>query len=293
MISVDESAALFNACDEPHVLLFLVLAFNTLSRPTALLELQHNQIDFENRLINLNPDGRKQTKKFRPTIPITSTLHPWLEQIGHGPLIAYWGRSIKSVRKGFNAVRDAAGLGADVSPYAIRHTMAIELRKRGVPPWEVQGILGHKSGGYRTTEIYAKYAPDYLGKAAQAIDEYMEEVSKRTSRPLNPALMDELRANSVLVGKNVKVRANRKPPVNTGGWNGGAGRNRTDDLYNAIVALSQLSYGPTGVPRAIRRAGKSWDTRPHAGTRKIRSPGAPVNRDAEHKDGWDRKARGK
>ena len=26
--------------------------------------------------------------------------------------------------------------------------------------------------------------------------------------------------------------------------NGGAGRNRTDDLYNAIVALSQLSYGP-------------------------------------------------
>jgi hypothetical protein len=25
---------------------------------------------------------------------------------------------------------------------------------------------------------------------------------------------------------------------------GGAGRNRTDDLYNAIVALSQLSYSP-------------------------------------------------
>ena len=28
---------------------------------------------------------------------------------------------------------------------------------------------------------------------------------------------------------------------------GGAGRNRTDDLYNAIVALSQLSYGPKTV----------------------------------------------
>ena len=26
--------------------------------------------------------------------------------------------------------------------------------------------------------------------------------------------------------------------------NGGARRDRTDDLYNAIVALSQLSYGP-------------------------------------------------
>ena len=28
---------------------------------------------------------------------------------------------------------------------------------------------------------------------------------------------------------------------------GGARRNRTDDLYNAIVALSQLSYGPKTV----------------------------------------------
>ncbi len=27
---------------------------------------------------------------------------------------------------------------------------------------------------------------------------------------------------------------------------GGAGRDRTDDLLNAIQALSQLSYGPTG-----------------------------------------------
>ena len=27
---------------------------------------------------------------------------------------------------------------------------------------------------------------------------------------------------------------------------GGARRDRTADLYNAIVALSQLSYGPTG-----------------------------------------------
>ena len=27
--------------------------------------------------------------------------------------------------------------------------------------------------------------------------------------------------------------------------NGGASRDRTGDLYNAIVALSQLSYGPT------------------------------------------------
>ena len=33
---------------------------------------------------------------------------------------------------------------------------------------------------------------------------------------------------------------------------GGASRDRTGDLYNAIVALSQLSYGPTAEPRKIQ-----------------------------------------
>ena len=33
---------------------------------------------------------------------------------------------------------------------------------------------------------------------------------------------------------------------------GGASRDRTDDLYNAIVALSQLSYSPTREKRNVR-----------------------------------------
>jgi integrase len=243
-LNVDEVAALFDACKEPHILMFLMLAFNTLSRPVALLELRKSQIDFENRLIELNPSGRKQTKKFRPTVPITDTLLPWLEEAEEGPLVAYWGRSIKSVRKGFNAMRDEAGLSKQVSPYAIRHTMAIELRKRGVPPWEVQGILGHKSGGYRTTEIYAKYDPDYLSKSAEAIDDYMKEILKRVKRPLNPSRLKELRLSCVRVTDKSSSLEKTKPPGFPEDFDGGAEGNRTPDLYNAIVALSQLSYGP-------------------------------------------------
>jgi len=243
-LSMNEAAALFDACQEPHILMFLMLAFNTLSRPVALLELDKDQVDFENRLIELNPQGRKQTKKYRPTVPITDTLLPWLEKAEQGPLVAYWRRPIKSVRRGFNAVRDEAGLSKEVSPYAIRHTMAIELRKRGVPPWEVQGILGHKQGGYRTTEIYAKYDPDYLSKSAEAIDDYMKEISQRVKRPLDPIRLKELRLSCVRVtDKNTKP-GKTKPLGFPRGFDGGAGRDRTDDLYNAIVALSQLSYGP-------------------------------------------------
>ena len=46
------------------------------------------------------------------------------------------------------------------------------------------GILGHRSDGYRTTEVYAKYAPDYLGLAVKAIDAYFTDLSTLTKRPL-------------------------------------------------------------------------------------------------------------
>ena len=37
-------------------------------------------------------------------------------------------------------------------------------------------------------------------------------------------------------------------------FDGGAGRDRTDDLLNAIQALSQLSYGPMGWPAGLASA---------------------------------------
>ncbi len=38
----------------------------------------------------------------------------------------------------------------------------------------------------------------------------------------------------------------------SGAGGGGARRNRTADLLNAIQALYQLSYGPPGVPSGVR-----------------------------------------
>ena len=60
-----------------------------------------------------------------------------------------------------------------------------------------------------------------------------------------------------------------KPQGFPWGFDGGADQDRTDDLYNAIVALSQLSYGPTlsatqsdetgsAARRIFRRFAKYW-----------------------------------
>lgn len=183
-LSLAESAALFDACKTEHLFLYLILAFTTLARTSALLELELRQIDFENRLVNLNPPGRRQNKKYRPTLPMANTLQSWLEKIEGERIIAYNGRPIASIRTAFDAARNEAGLDSSVIPYTIRHTMATELRKRAVPPWEVSGMLGHKSAEYRTTEIYAKYDPSYLGKAVTAIDAYFTELDAITSRSL-------------------------------------------------------------------------------------------------------------
>ena len=66
------------------------------------------------------------------------------------------------------------------------------------------------------------------------------------------------------------------------GETGGAGRDRTDDLYNAIVALSQLSYGPTVscplrvAARGRAAAGGGQGARPKAGHRSRVRTGSPA-----------------
>ena len=73
-------------------------------------------------------------------------------------------------------------------PYTIRHTMATELGKRGVPhgvsQWEVAGTLRHRSAGSRTTEICTKDDPTYPGKAVAAIDACFAEMDAIASRSL-------------------------------------------------------------------------------------------------------------
>ena len=83
----------------------------------------------------------------------------------------------------------------EVTAYTIRHTVAAEMRKRGVPVWEVAGFLGHSSG-YRTTERYAKFGPDHLAGAVRAIDGYFADLGLAA---LPQPATRPLRVSSVLV----------------------------------------------------------------------------------------------
>jgi integrase len=164
------------ARDVPQVFTFIMIAMNTLARPSAVLELRPDQVDLDARLIDLNPQGRKRTKKGRPVLPITKTLMPFVLDTECKRFILWKDEPVKAVRKSFNAAVKKAGLPPVVTPYTIRHTMATEMRARGVPAWEVKGWLGHSLPG--ATEKYAKFAPDYMSAGAQAIEAYVAEISK-------------------------------------------------------------------------------------------------------------------
>jgi integrase len=187
VLSLREVAALFNAATTEHFSLWLVLAFETAARPGAILELRTDQIDLEHRLIDFNPVGRAQTKKRRPVVPICEMLLPYLRNLEPGFVIR-WKRDqtepMKRVQTAFDAALARAKLNPAITPYSIRHTVAVELRKRGVPMAEVAGFLGDKLEQFATTEIYARYAPDYRGAAVRAIDEFFRELSPLLAQPL-------------------------------------------------------------------------------------------------------------
>ena len=87
----------------------------------------------------------------------------------------YAGAPSTSIKSAWRRTRARAGLAADFIPYVRATHRCDRTAGRGVPEWECAGWLGHTTA-YRTTEIYAKYRPDYLSQARAAIDAWMREI---------------------------------------------------------------------------------------------------------------------
>ncbi len=190
VLTIEEAAALFNAAKQESQFRYLLLAFGTAARPAAILELTRIQCDIRGRRIRLNPHGRKQNKKRRPMIPMAETLALWLkdwhdDQIVHHHGAPYSREGWKSI---FKRLAERAGV-PDATAYTIRHTMATELAKRGVPWSEIEMVLGHAIPS--TTSQYVHFAPEFLSKAVAAIDAYFAELASLVHRPLLGVQIDD------------------------------------------------------------------------------------------------------
>ncbi|HVJ34906.1 MAG TPA: tyrosine-type recombinase/integrase [Terriglobia bacterium] len=177
--SPKDISQLLESCRSRHMLMFILIAANTLARPAAILDLTPEQFDDAHGLVDLNPPVRVQNKKFRPILPVTPSLAPWLRKMSQAgtPFVTCRGKPITSISYTWRLTRQAAGLDNKITPYSIRHGMAREMRKRRVPTEQISLFLGHlPSGSNATTSIYAPYEPAFLSDAVSAIEEVMMEI---------------------------------------------------------------------------------------------------------------------
>jgi integrase len=187
-----EMAQLIDAIEHEQVFRYVVMALNTWARPEAITELSVKaQVNFERGLVVLNPPGRVQNKKVRPTIRLTDNLKGWL---------LYWNLDRPIVENGIpvgkidnrtlkKAARRAGIANArNFTRYTIRHFMATRVRKvDGVQVSREQRAewMGHVDPDHSVTQNwYESFDPDYLEAPAKATDQIIRRLDSMCQRRL-------------------------------------------------------------------------------------------------------------
>lgn len=169
-ISKEEFRRFLDGCATPHVRLFAMLGVTTGGRKTALLEAKWDQVDFTRRILNLNPEGRRQNSKFRATVPLNDMILPALREAHRTRtiefIIEHKGSRLKDIKKGFAAAAKRSGVACH--PHMLRHSAAVWMAEDRVPMAEIAQYLGHRDINI-TVRVYARFHPDYLRDAASSL----------------------------------------------------------------------------------------------------------------------------
>jgi hypothetical protein len=156
---------------------FLLISVATLARPDAAHDVStapdRDQWNSAQRVLNLNPKGRLQTKKYRAVVPVAPQVALWLDTVSGFFVPA------KSVRSAWNNMAEALGLpkSGESGMKLVRRTMAKLLRDR-LPKgdWvEVELFLGHDKFD-NSSDIYAPFDPSYCAVARDEIAAIIDEI---------------------------------------------------------------------------------------------------------------------
>lgn len=160
----------YDAVMAPHARLYVLLGLYTMARPSAILDLTWDRVDFERGLVDLNPAGRRQTAKRRPVVPMSDDLREALEAAVKARQTSYvierGAKRVHNMKKAFQAASQRSGI--HVTPYMLRHTGAVWAAEQGMSMTELAQFMGHDDD--RTTQMhYARYSPEHLRKVANAV----------------------------------------------------------------------------------------------------------------------------
>jgi integrase len=145
---------------------YLWLLMETGARAEALRSLTWAQIDFDNGIIRLNPWGRNQTTKRRPTIPMSDDLilvlkHAKAEATSDW-VIDHRGQIRKSMERFCETHRLSK-----VTAHTFRHTLATRLAQANVSMTEIAAMLGDSIA--TVEKNYLHISPQFLRGALQKL----------------------------------------------------------------------------------------------------------------------------
>lgn len=185
-IPTDAELATFFRCPMPESLRrWAVIALLTAARPTAAQELRPEARQRATGLINLNPQGRAQNRKFRASVRAPRVLNVFLgrwekDGLNGGTYCRY--TTIEGVKTALQRVLAANPSLPPFSTYSFRHKAASVLRLARVPEDQIAGQLGHRRRDLRMTAGYGEFDPDYLKDAARALDAWALRLRGMTER---------------------------------------------------------------------------------------------------------------
>lgn len=170
-LSRKDFAKLLAGTVAPHAKLYMYLGIYTAARPSAILDLTWDRVDFERGTINLNPAGRKQTAKHRPVVPLNGQAMKKLRDAYAGRqsefVIERGAKKVGSIKKAFQAASQRSGVHA--TPYTLRHSAAVWMAEAGTPMAQIAQFMGHDDSA-TTEKHYARFSPSYLRGAANALE---------------------------------------------------------------------------------------------------------------------------
>lgn len=168
---------------------FLWLALETAGRSEAIRDLTWDRVDFEVGVIHLHKPERRATKKRRPSVPISSSLMPVLKRMHDEKINNFvldndsnvWATvQLIVIKAGLSPVqvrdRGVSVKGTGISPHTLRHTAATQMARRGVPLFDIAGVLGNSLA--MVEKVYAKHCPDRLRAAVNAISPVILEAAE-------------------------------------------------------------------------------------------------------------------
>jgi integrase len=169
-LSEEEFQRLCDACSE-WLKSIVLTAYHTGMRKENILSLKWGQVDLFRKVITLEHTKNDE----RHGIPINNTLMETFLSLSkvrhlHSSYVFCHknGERFYEIKRGFKKALREAGI-EDFRFHDLRHCFASSLVQKGVDPYQVQRLLGHKSQAM--TQRYAHLAPENLRSAVLKLDE--------------------------------------------------------------------------------------------------------------------------